>query len=495
MITVSKQKCFNTSDKRFLPLGLSLILALSLSNGRSLAAAENRTTTIVNSLQHLQEAVSEAEPGAVIVLADGAYDKATKLSGRGSKEKPIVVRSQTIGGAELRQPLSISGSYVTVMGFNFAANGSVHIEGRGHRVSRCRMSNVQSGQWVVIGLKGREIEIDHCLFENKQNNLMKDRGCQLLRAQVSNSKERHHIHHNHFRDIPKGKSGNGYETIQLITRGNPFNPKGGDCETIIEKNLFERCNGESEIISVKSSGNMIRQNTFRACRGGLVLRHGHRNVASENMFFGDDETGSSGIRLQGRDQVVANNVFAGLGRSAISMMDGTPDSLYVRVERARISHNSIIHCGGGLVVGMNHSKHPNGTPPKDCTVVGNLIVNDSTESASAIQYVKGDKPENWTWRNNVVHGELGIPPVKGIVVQDPHLKEHKNGLMVPTATTPTYQEPADELAGTKTDLFGKPRKEKITTGAIQFPLLDPTPGPLTAAQVGPEAGLQRERLK
>ena len=128
---------------------------------------------------------------------------------------------------------------------------------------------------------------------------------------VLNKNERHHIHHNLFKDIPKGteNNGNGYETLQLITKDNPFNPPPGNCNTIIEDNLFVRANGEAEIISIKSNGNIIRNNTFRACMGGLVLRHGHGNVATANVVLADGEPKANGIRFQGSTQVVANNYF------------------------------------------------------------------------------------------------------------------------------------------------------------------------------------------
>ena len=112
----------------------------------------------------------------------------------------------------------------------------------------------------------------------------------------------------------------------------------------------------------------------------------------------------------------------------------------------------------------------------------------------AIQYVKDDKPENWTWTGNVVQGKLGIPPVKGIVVGNPHLSLKKDGLALPTAKTPTAQADTkhDSL---KTDIFGKPRKGKATIGAIQFPLPFPAPGQLTAKDVGPNAGIEKNEPK
>lgn len=453
---------------------------------------QEKQEVTVNSIDALQKAVSAAKPGDVIVLASGEYKKRCTLKGKGTADQPIVVRAEEVGKVKFRNRLSISGDYITFIGGYFSGKGNVSIGGRGCRLSRCHMENVQTGQWVVAGSRSREIEIDHCLFEKKEINKKMQRGCQLLRIQVENKNERHHIHHNHFRDIPKG-AGNGFETIQLITRRNPFNPTGGDCQTVIEDNLFERCNGEGEIISVKSSGNRIRQNTFIACKGSLVLRHGHRNIASENFFFADGERGAGGIRLQGTDQVVINNYFHGLGRFAVAMMDGTPDDLYVRVERARIEHNTAVNCQYGLLVGINHSKHPNGTVPKDCVIANNIFVvkkaadAEPEDAPAAVRFVQGDKPEGWTWRGNIFTGSLGVPAREGIGQQSPALTFRKDNVALPTAKTPTAKGTASGTKPVKSDIFGTVRGNNRTLGAIQFSDKNGGMGPLTKTDVGPFA--------
>lgn len=348
------------------------------------------------------------------------------------------------------------------------------------------MSNVQSGKWVFVDAKSREVEIDHCLFEDKKINLTQEKGCQLIQFKVLNKKERHHIHHNHFRNLPKGQVNNGYETIQVITNGNPKDPKGGNCETVIEDNLFERCNGESEIISIKSNGNVIRRNTFRGCEGALVFRHGDKNHAVGNFFFGDGEAGSGGVRLQGSDQVVANNYFNGLGLAAIAMMDGTPDDLYIRVERAQILHNTIFNCHYGLEVGLNHSLHPNGTVPSKCLIGNNIIVANRNVEFQAIRLVQDDQPEDWTWTGNVVQGELGIPPVQGIAVQNAYLLLKETGLNIPSEKTPSAA-PVTNRDDLKVDLLGTPRTGKYTIGAIQYSIASAASTMLSEKQVGPHA--------
>ncbi len=474
---------------RTLILILTLLALSPLQGGENalMPPAEKANVTTVTSIKELQETVAKTEVGTTILLKNGKYTERCDLKGKGSKERPIVVRAETIGGVELLNQVTLEGEYVAVMGFNFTDKGFVSISGKGCRLSRCHMTNVQNGQWVIVSAGSREVEIDHCLFEKKESNKTLSKGCQVLKIGVLNKGEKHHIHHNHFRDIPKGKTGNGFETIQLITQGNPFDPKKGDCKTVIEDNLFERCNGEAEIISVKSNGNVIRRNTVRACAGSLVLRHGDANVAAGNFFFGDGEKGSGGVRLQGVDQVVVNNYFQDLGQAAIAMMDGTPDNLYVRVERATVAHNTVVNCGYAMEIGLNHSKHPNGTVPKDCVIAGNIFFSQGDGERKAIRFVQDDQPEGWVWVDNVVKGDLGSPPCEGIVTGDPQLAIVDKNVALPTKDTPMSKHTLNDVNALSGDLFGNPRKNVRTIGCVQFPVERQDKGPLTEKQVGPDA--------
>jgi len=451
----------------------------------------------VKTIADLQSAVSRARPGDVILLADGMYDgKRCALSATGSVSNPILIQARTPGKAVLLQPISVKGSHLAIVGLRFEGNSPVEINGRGIRMSRCAMADVQAGVWVHVRAGSRNVEIDHCRFENKTIN--KRKSGQLMKMTVRNEQERHHIHHNHFRDVPQGR-GNGFETIQLITERNPFDPPPGVCGTVIEKNLFERCNGEAEIISVKSHGNVICHNTFRACRGAVVLRHGHDNTVMGNWFFGDGEAGSGGVRIQGTGQLIAQNYFHGLGAFGVAMMDGTADKLYVRVERARVVFNTFVRCRNALLVGMNHPKYPNGTVPKECLVAANIFCSASDGSPAGkslgpiVQLVQGDQPEAWKWFDNIASGELGIPETDGIRVGDPRLRFSANGLAFPSGDTPVAKGPFPGIQSVEKDLLGVPRGKSKTIGAVQFPVASSMAGPLAEQWTGPHAVEQPAR--
>ncbi len=444
------------------------------------------TSIVVNSSKELEETLSKAKPGDLIVLNDGKYGGSNfVISKNGTSEQPIIIKAKNRGEAFLESAFKIDGSYISLQGINFIENGKLEVFGKGCRISYCTWNDAKPGIWLHVLAGSTEIEIDHNTFQNKFfSNQNMDRNCQLLKIVVRNENERHHIHHNLFKNVAKGKTSNGYETLQLITENNPFDPPPGFSNSIIEDNLFFRCNGESEIISVKSNGNIMRRNTFRECRGGLVLRHGDDNVVSQNYFFGAGERGSYGVRIQGTGQVVANNYFQDLGSQGLGMMDGTPDDLYVRVERSQILFNTFINCNNTFKIGLNHSKHPNGTVPKDCKIIGNIFFADKgNESDSFIEFVQNDEPENWEWKDNIGFGGT-VPSISGFQEVDPELEKHNNGLMVPSNKTKSSKISGEFNEVLKIDLFGSTWNKNRTVGAIQFPFETVRNLPLSEDNVG-----------
>ena len=83
------------------------------------------------------------------------------------------------------------------------------------------------------------------------------------------------IDHNYFYNRVKGTEETGYEVIRLgISSQQDLNTGH-----VVEHNLFQECNGELELISVKCSNTKIRFNTIVESAGFITLRHGnHHNV-------------------------------------------------------------------------------------------------------------------------------------------------------------------------------------------------------------------------
>ena len=238
----------------------------------------------VSNAQELVAAYKKAKPGDVILLEDGSYEGAVLLANvNGKKGAPVTLKSAGWAKAKIHSKIEIKGNFIHLEGLAFEANGSLELLGNSIKVSHCLWDDSKSKKWLRVQVGSTATEIAHNTFQNKTYNSKYPKGCQLLQIVVSNKNERHHIHHNLFKNIPEG-SGNGFETLQLITHNNPFDPPPGASNTVIEDNYFERANGEAEIISIKSNGNFVRRNIFKNCKGSLVLRHGDNNIVSENNF-------------------------------------------------------------------------------------------------------------------------------------------------------------------------------------------------------------------
>ena len=311
-------------------------------------------------LSQIADALSGAQPGDTLVVRDGTYtDVVLKWEGHASAETPVVVRPETPGGVRITgaSQLKIFGEGLTVSGFLFekctAEKGTV-IEFRngdslanGCRLTETVLSDCNPARrdvsYSYVHLYGRGNRVDHCSFLGKKNL-----GVTLI-VMLSHDRcdDNHHsIDHNWFGPRPVYGS-NGAETIRVGTSQQCMQ----NSRTLITENLFERCNGEVEVISIKSSENVISKNVLYECEGVLALRHGDRNIAEGNLFIGNGRRNTGGIRIVGEDQVVRGNTFSGLAGSrffsALALMYGVPNSLpnrYMQVRRTQITGNVFEAC-------------------------------------------------------------------------------------------------------------------------------------------------------
>ena len=311
-------------------------------------------------LKDVAAALEKATPGDTLVIRDGRYEDVTlKWKGHATKESPVVVRPETPGGVVLKgkSQLKIYGEGLTVSGIrleNCVAEKGTLVEFRsGDELAHgCRLTETvikdcnparRDISYSYVHLYGRENRVDHCSFLGKKNL-----GVTLIvMLNYPECDDNHHsIDHNHFGPRPVYGS-NGAETIRIGTSQQCLQ----NSRSLVSENLFERCNGEVEVVSIKSSENRIEKNAFWECEGVLALRHGDRNVASENLFIGHGKRNTGGIRIVGEDQQVVGNTFSGLAGSrffsALALMYGVPNSLpnrYMQVQRTRIEGNTFSQC-------------------------------------------------------------------------------------------------------------------------------------------------------
>ncbi|MCM2369612.1 polysaccharide lyase 6 family protein [Aporhodopirellula aestuarii] len=296
---------------------LQTVFATALLLAAPLANAGDHLITNTNSLSDVAKSV---KAGDTITFAEGQWkDVDIRLKDLpGTSQAPITVQARTPGKTIITgaSRFRFSGQHVVVKDFVFRdlTQNSDAVEFRADskslavhsRLTQCVFDQptfpakeTQSTHWLAI--YGTNNRIDHCYLGGKSNA-----GTTLV-VRVTETAGHHRIDHNHFGPRPE-LGENGGETIRVGTSDvSEF-----DSQTIVEDNYFEACDGEAEIISSKSCGNIYRRNVFDACIGSLTLRHGHRCLVEKNVFLGRGKPNTGGVRVIGNDHVVRNNYFEGI---------------------------------------------------------------------------------------------------------------------------------------------------------------------------------------
>ena len=147
---------------------------------------------------------------------------------------------------------------------------------------------------------------------------------------------------------------------------------------VVSENLFEKCNGEIEIISNKSC-----ENTFLYCSGCLTLRHGNRCEVKDNVFIGGD------------------------ARGAISLQAGIPDSLlsgYFQVKNCTIKGNTFVNNPGPLfALDAGYGKKGCKLLPKGVVIANSLM---AAPKDAKPMIVATNPPAGIVWENNLAGRHL-----------------------------------------------------------------------------------------
>ncbi len=457
---------------------------------------------LVASVSEITAAMQTVQPGDTLIMATGVWQNADiTFKGNGTATQPITLQAQVPGQVTLSgtSRLRLAGSFLVVSGLQFT-NGYVTsdavVEFRDADdapANHCRLTecaiidyNPPSGlidtKWV--SLYGVSNRVDNCYFAGKTNA-----GTTLV-VWVSSQPDQpngHRLDHNYFG--PRSDLGvNGGETIRVGTSEVSMNRSG----TLVERNYFERCNGEIEIISNKSCENVYRHNTFVECEGTLTLRHGNRCVVAANYFFGHLKPLTGGVRVIGEDHQVFNNYFGELtgtsGRSALTIMQGlenSPLNGYFQVKRAVVAFNTFVNCQNSLVIGLpgTYSGTPQVTtlPPEDCVIANNIVL---TSSGKLVD--QRITPVNLTWEGNIMYGtSLGIATNSGIWQTDPQLLPAADGLWRPATNSPVLGAAQGNYDFVTEDIDGTTRPVTKDVGCDQASSAIAVYPPLTPADVGP----------
>ena len=421
---------------------------------------------------------SRFEPGDMVLLPDATWEnQRLTFRGKGTAEKPITLKATNPGKFVLtgKSSLTVEGEWLVVEAVVLRDAGiegaeGIALKGRNHRLT----SSVVDGSThkYAVRLHGAHHRVDHCFFANKTTE------GPTLQIEVDAKEPNHHrVDRNHFGFRPP-LGQNGGETIRIGYSHQSMS----NSRTMVEQNLFERCNGEIEIISSKSCENTYRANTFRDCDGMLTLRHGNRNIVDGNFFFGGRKPDSGGIRVIGEDHVVTNNYIEGVMKGGIWITSGVPNSAlhqYYQTKRGVIAFNTIVDSAGpcvDLAWGLGGSNRT--LKPEAMTVANNLFV---VGHGGAL--FQGDEGEGWKWMGNLASNTKTSH--SGVRIVDAKLERGSDGLSQPSAHSPARGAGEGDFSSVTMDVHGQPRTGKQDVGCDQRSDAPIAVRPLTAADVGP----------
>jgi len=447
----------------------------------------------VNNPEELIAAIKNAVPGTEIVLANGVWkDIQIKFFGNGTKESPIILRAETPGKVTIEgvSDLKIGGKYLEVKDLYFK-NGytpsKTVIDFRldsttiaNHcKVTDCvirdftQLNRSKKDHWIEFW--GRNNELSHCYIAGKSNS-----GPTILvsLAGNENTNNYHQIVNNHFGPRPR-KGGPHGETIQL---GDSYTSMAPGF-TNVSNNLFERCNGEVEVISNKSNNNEFRNNIFYKSEGSLVLRHGNYCTIDSNFFIGDDASDfMGGIRVINSGHWITNNYFYKIKgkefRSALAVMNGVPKSpqnRYNQVTDVVVAYNTFVDCVAPwqFSVGANMDKKDvlplqeiRSARPIRTIVANNAVYNSVANDFPIKAY---DKVDGVLFKNNVMNGPNNSDVKDAIQTANFSMAKQSDWLYVPTANQTDVFSGFD-FETIQKDLFGKNRTNQNAIGAMEFPV-------------------------
>lgn len=486
--------------------------------------------TYVSNDTNLQSLVNASSGGGTFIVPNGTYpDFYASFTKIATAENPIIIKAESVGGVTLTGNSYFvfkKAAYITLEGFVFDCTGNntlVKLEASNNiRVTRnvFETNTTNSLKWIVVTgyyndytfqFLSHHNRIDHNTFQNKTTagNYITIDGTYNQDQTVNQQSQYDRIDHNYFyNNAPRIE--NEKESIRI---GNSqLSTSSG--YTTVEFNLFEDCDGDPEIVSVKSCDNVIRHNTFKRSFGTLTLRQGNRNLVEGNYFYGDGKANgifvndddqeqtiyTGGIRAYGTDHVIVNNYLEGLQGTRFDApitltqgdaIDGvdTDQSLHYRGERITIANNTLVNNAHGIEIGYAKNDGSYGQPLEDIIIANNLVIG----SENSLVKIYNDQDDEVTWANNVMYpeddailnGDGYTFTSDEISITNPNLAL-TGTIWKATNATPTKQNGAPSLTIDE-DIEGQSRPTLSSVGADHYSLSGIIYTPIDINDVGPNA--------
>lgn len=465
-----------------------------------------RTTTYTD-IDEFLNAVKEARKGDQIILANGNHKLTRRpkpFSKKGTDKNPIIVRAENVGGATLKGKTGLkfkNCEHFTWYGFHHEQDSSpgedsnIAFEGgKNNRFARCEVnlddkSNTKR-HWLRIS-NCEAIKVDHCYFHHKKSE---GQFCSVYLKDNEPGKgplfEYNYFQHQDFGEhLPPGtRYGDaGGEAIQM---GHSDHARKY-YRAIVRYNYFEECNGDGEIVSNKSCGNLFYNNTFTDCDGSLTLRHGHSIAVLGNYFK------NCGLRVCGENNLIANNHFTENSRKdnrqPLVIMNGKKEGNYRSVVNNDIILNTLANGNGKakqiVLWGSGNGKDK----PRDNRFRGNIITG---KYGKLLEFVNKAKATGNTITDNIGwhtgKAEVGHLADEMATITNPLLtKDKEDGIYRLQSGSPARGKIRGEpfRALTDIDIYSVERSRKNTDiGCHQYSTTSTRPKKrITTTDVGPKA--------
>ena len=472
------------------------VVAATLVAAPGVAQAE---TVTVNTIPELVAAVAAAEPGDRVLLADGTYTDIGAIALTNTAANPehedITIAAANRGKAVFTGDTRITlrdSSYLVFRDFFFdsavtSAPGTVAASGNVLTLDRTSFSKVTNNYFYHSGNSGSPFarvlyifntstdnQVAHNTFEDPVGTPITVRDNKQADVTADEQNDNNWIHHNVFKNgkytldaYPQLRDANGMEAIQLGVGGGT----GTELFARVENNLFQNYTGDAaEIVSNKSSQNVIRYNTFRNNQSGLTLRGGDDIVVDGNFFLGM----GAGMRVFGRRHIIRNNYFTG-GQIGIVMPTGTLPGYVVGEDVTIVNNTFVNNAVNELYIGAPNT--PN-DQPTNTLVANNLVVTNRGTAFRTAGSV------GTTFSNNIAYLTGSAQPGTidpGIVTADPNLTPDGE-LSRPSADSVIIDrgQHLDDV-GLPFDMDGQSRTGRPDVGADEVSTRPIGRGPITLA--------------
>jgi poly(beta-D-mannuronate) lyase len=466
----------------------------------SLAIAANAAEYRVESPKQIKALAGKLLPGDVLVMANGNWkNKSIVFRGKGSEEAPITLRAETPGQVVLtgQSSLLIDGEHLVASGLHFR-NGRlpqkllttekrdgdnpadvIEMSGRNCRVTNTAVVNYDCVSYIYV--TGAQHRVDHCYLGDKSSIYAK------LEVKAGKDPDFHQIDHNHFGPRELERPWLYGETIWIDAEKRAPN----QARVLVERNLFDRCDGDESIIHNMTSGNIYRHNTFFESGGCLSLTGGRNCRVEGNFFIGHGKQRTGGVHVTGGDHVVVNNYLEGLANAAFALRYSgynvggvgpisrhsliafntvirTPEFIDASVE-------TIVDSADLLTPEEEAREYKQDHPVDDVTVLNNLY------QPGRLGYLAVGEGKGWKWSGNIASPNVESKKAHRV---DPLLVRGDDGLIRPRGDSPVHRAAMGDYQ-IPMDIDGQPRVAPYDVGCDQISNAPIENRPLTAEDVGP----------